>query len=256
MTASMGLTRVPLPTLEDLLDAVERGRLACPFTVADLVDVGFRGPASDVIHAMGQANAASAAAMLRVAIAERVHRHPPRVDLVWSGPETRTSVARSTGLVVQGLFESATRSVIVGGYAFDTPEILEPLHRAMKERGVDVMLFVDIDGVAATAAGATAFATAHIDRFFQTVWVFGSPKPEVFYDPRTAAPGPPWASLHAKCIIVDDARSLITSANFTDRGQTRNIEAGVLIEDAYFAEELGGQWRKLVSAGMVKRYEG
>ncbi len=189
-------------------------------------------------------------------IAERVSRPPPRLDLVWTGPETRASVARSTHLVVQRLFESAQRSVIVGGYSFDTPEILEPLHRSMKDRSVGVTLFLDIDGAATTAEGAEGFATAFIDRFFRTVWTFGLPKPEVFYDPRTAAPGPPWASLHAKCIVVDDERTLVTSANFTDRGHTRNIEAGVLIEDRAFAEELTAQWRQLIVAGLLNRYAG
>jgi phosphatidylserine/phosphatidylglycerophosphate/cardiolipin synthase-like enzyme len=251
-----GLTRVSLPMLEHLLSALERGRLECPFSEADLVDSGFYGIAADVVGALGKVDRPSAIALLQLVIAERIHRPPPRLDLVWTGPETRASVARSTGLVVQRLFESARHSVIVGGYSFDTPEILEPLYRAMKERGVNATLFLDIDGTAATAAGADAFATAAIDRFLRDVWTFGAPKPEVYYDPRTASPGPPWASLHAKCIVVDDERSLITSANFTDRGQTRNIEAGVLIEDAAFAGELAGQWRQLVGEGLVRRYAG
>jgi phosphatidylserine/phosphatidylglycerophosphate/cardiolipin synthase-like enzyme len=69
-------------------------------------------------------------------------------------------------------------------------------------------------------------------------------------------PGRPWASLHAKCTVVDDERTLITSANFTDRGQTRNIEAGVLIEDGAFAEEVSAQWRLLITADLVRRYRG
>ena len=44
-------------------------------------------------------------------------------------------IAQSTALVVEGLFRSARRSVIVGGYAFDKPNILRPLHAAMKEHG-------------------------------------------------------------------------------------------------------------------------
>ena len=117
-------------------------------------------------------------------------------------------------------------------------------------------LFLDIDGTAQTTDGAEAFATAVIDRFLREVWTFGEPKPFIYYDLRTASPGPPWASLHAKCIVVDDERSLITSANFTDRGQTRNIEAGVLIEGAAFAGELAAQWRQLVSEGLVREYRG
>jgi phosphatidylserine/phosphatidylglycerophosphate/cardiolipin synthase-like enzyme len=49
-----------------------------------------------------------------------------------------------------------------------------------------------------------------------------------FYDKRSLLPGPPWCSLHAKCAVVDGARSFISSANFTQRGQERNIEVGVL----------------------------
>jgi phosphatidylserine/phosphatidylglycerophosphate/cardiolipin synthase-like enzyme len=86
--------------------------------------------------------------------------------------------------------------------------------------------------------------------------MFGEPKPDIYFDPRTASPGPPWASLHAKCVVVDDERALITPANFTDRGQTRNIEAGLLVDGAAFAGELAGQWRHLVSEGLVRKYEG
>ena len=256
MTKPRGLSRIALPMLEQLLAVVESGRLECPFTEADLVDAGFRGLGSDVLEALRGVDKAGAGVALRVAIAERVHRPPPRLDLVWTGPETKASTSRSTAVVVERLFEGAQRSVIVCGYSFDTADILRPLHRAMADRGVSVMVFVDIPGEAQTREGADAFATAFIDKFFRKVWTFGAPKPDVFYDPRTAAPGPPWASLHAKCIIVDDERTLVTSANFTDRGQSRNIEAGVVIEDKVFSEELAGQWRQLVSEGLVRKYQG
>lgn len=256
MSAPRGLSRIPQHLLELALELVEQGRLECPIGAIDLVDAGFHGRAEDVAAVLAGLEKAGVVAVLRTAIAERVHRPPPRLELVWTGPEARASVARSTALVVEQLFEEAKTSVIVGGYSFDEPEILAPLHRAMKERGVAVTLFLDIPGEAATREGADAFATAFVDRFFREVWTFGLPKPDVYYDPRTAAPGPPWASLHAKCVIVDDERALITSANFTDRGQTRNIEAGVLITDAGFAELLAGQWRQLVGEGLVRRYGG
>lgn len=256
--AKRGLTRVALPMLEQLLAAVERGRLECPFSEADLVDAGFPGIASDVVTALDGADETGAAVALRVAIAERLHRPPPRLDLVWTGPETKASTARDTGLVVRRLFATARRSVIVGGYTFDTPEILQPLHERMLA-GVSATFFVDIDG-ATLPEDADRFATAAIDKLFRDVWTFGNPKPDVYYDPRTAIrgdlPGYEWATLHAKCIVVDDERAFVTSANFTDRGQTRNIEAGVLIEDAVFSGELAGQWRQLVSGGLVKRYTG
>ncbi|MFO0610564.1 MAG: phospholipase D-like domain-containing protein [Polyangiales bacterium] len=59
-----------------------------------------------------------------------------------------------------------------------------------------------------------------------------------------------YASLHAKCIVVDGARALVGSANFTDRGHARNIEAGVLVDDARFATELARQFHDAVGAGL------
>jgi phosphatidylserine/phosphatidylglycerophosphate/cardiolipin synthase-like enzyme len=260
MMPSKGLSHVPLPTLTELLTSVERGRLECPFTAPDLIDSGFRGPAADVVEALEGADRVAVTIALRVAIAERVHRPPPRLDLVWTGPETRASVARGTALVVEQLFASATSTVIVGGYAFDRADILAPLHRVMTERAVRATIFVDIDGSTTEPAEADAFAGAFIDRWFKKIWTFGLPKPDIYYDPRTAisgnTPGHDWATLHAKCIVVDDQRSLITSANFTDRAQTRNIEAGVLIEDRSFSEELAGHWRQLVNEGLVRKYLG
>jgi hypothetical protein len=109
-------------------------------TEADLDGVGLNAFAPIFVEALRGVDAPGVLAAVRIAIAERVHRPPPRLDLVWSGPETRASVARSTSLVVKELFDSAIRHVIVGGYAFDDPEILRPLHRAMKERNVNASL--------------------------------------------------------------------------------------------------------------------
>ena len=255
-TTSLGLSQVPLPLLVQLQDAVERGRIDCPITEAELQAEGFGALSQPIAEALQGCDRGAVGAALRLLVSERVHRPPPRLNLVWTGPESWASVSRDTSMIVRELFVSARRSVIVGGYAFDKPEILEPLHRRMAEHSVTAQLFMDISGNAPSVQTADEFATTAIDNFFRDVWTFGSPKPDVYYDPRTAVRGPPWASLHAKCIVVDDERTLITSANFTDRGQTRNIEAGVLIEDRGFAEELGAQWRQLIAAKLVHRYEG
>ena len=69
---------------------------------------------------------------------------------------------------------------------------------------------------------------------------------------RTAEPTST-ASLHAKCIVVDDRRALVTSANFTSRGQERNVEVGVLVESEKFARELVHQWRNAAEAGVFRQ---
>jgi phosphatidylserine/phosphatidylglycerophosphate/cardiolipin synthase-like enzyme len=99
---------------------------------------------------------------------------------------------------------------------------------------------------------------AHLAQFFRTFlvenWPFGEPRPRLYYDKRALRPGPPWCSLHAKCVVVDGAKAFVSSANFTQRGQERNIEVGVLIEDANFASYLAGQWVGLIDAEMVGEY--
>src|SRR5687768_5301336 len=118
MTTPKGLSRIPLSVLEQLLSAVERSRLECPFSNADLIDAGFKGRTADVVDALGDVDRSAVVVALRIAIAERVHRPPPRLDLVWTGPETLSSVSRGTSFVVERLFAEAQRTVIVCGYTF------------------------------------------------------------------------------------------------------------------------------------------
>src|SRR5256885_571848 len=101
---TVGLSRIPQAMLEQLLAVVERGRLDCPFSAADLADAGFQGSASDVIAVLGGVDRVGMIVALRIAIAERIHRAPPRLDLVWTGPETRATAAHSTRSVVERLF--------------------------------------------------------------------------------------------------------------------------------------------------------
>lgn len=255
--SSRGLTTLSLPDLRALHAALVDGRLRVPLTHAALSSIGLARRSADLISLLGSLSSEDIQTVLDVVIAERVHRPPPHLDLVWTGPEAKSATARDTWVVVRQLFAEARQSVLVGGFSFDHgEEIFRPLHRVMVDHGVTVTFFLDIDGNADTIAGGPRYAVHQIERFFTRNWPFGSPRPDVYYDPRTAVPGPPWASLHAKCVVADDRRALVTSANFTDRGQTRNIEAGVLIEDEEFSRKLSAQWRTLVSHRLVQKYGG
>ena len=79
---------------------------------------------------------------------------------------------------------------------------------------------------------------------FRSTWP-GHRMPEVFYDPRSLASGPgKRMSLHAKCVVVDNRWAFVTSANFTEAAQQRNIEAGVLVDDEPLGRSLSslGSW--------------
>ena len=81
--------------------------------------------------------------------------------------------------------------------------------------------------------------------------------PEVFHDPRSLSQKPgPKACLHAKCIVIDEERLLITSANFTEAAHERNIEAGVLMVDPVAARAMQSQFETLVAQDILKRVPG
>jgi phosphatidylserine/phosphatidylglycerophosphate/cardiolipin synthase-like enzyme len=61
-------------------------------------------------------------------------------------------------------------------------------------------------------------------------------------DPQAEKPG----SLHAKCIVVDNEQVFVSSANFTEAAQNRNIEVGLLVRSAVLSERLSRFFEALV----------
>jgi phosphatidylserine/phosphatidylglycerophosphate/cardiolipin synthase-like enzyme len=59
--------------------------------------------------------------------------------------------------------------------------------------------------------------------------------------------------MRAKVVVIDEASVFIGSANFTERSQQRNIEAGALLHDAAFACQLVTQLQSLIDGDYVKR---
>ena len=83
--------------------------------------------------------------------------------------------------------------------------------------------------------------------FFKKDWPENGRAPEVFYDPRSLEFDPATrASLHAKCIVIDRRIAFVTSANFTEAAQLRNIEVGVLVNSVAFAIRLDEHFASLV----------
>jgi phosphatidylserine/phosphatidylglycerophosphate/cardiolipin synthase-like enzyme len=247
------LKSVSTTALVELRDAIASGLLHTPVDRASLVGFGIRHQLDAIEHAFAGHRSAACLAVLDVTLAERADRRPAP-ELVWTGPEAPAGTARDTAVVLRSLFEGARESVLLAGYSFDHAEdVLAPLHVAMCDHGVSARFFVDVPQVERHAD-----VEAHLARFFGAFlsesWPFGEPRPRLYYDKRALAPGPPWCSLHAKCVVVDGAKAFVSSANFTQRGQERNIEVGVLIEDASFASYLAGQWLGLVDVGMVGEY--
>lgn len=268
-----GLSRVGTESLLQLADALERGLLRAPLAAAALEHAGL-GHLKTELAPFHTLDNVAWSLLIKAVLAERGLVGQQKLDLVWSGPDAGVSFARYTRLVIPDLIGSAKRQVTIAGYSFDQGAgVFEALHLAMTERKIGVRFFLDIQQLearlaqqatsekrrsrlapikAARTSDADAYAREVASLFLETHWPADGPKPDLFYDPRTANPHA-HASLHAKCLIIDYERSLITSANFTDRGQSRNIEVGVLIHDKNYAQALERQWSNLVQSGDVRR---
>ena len=258
-------------TLGALAGAVEYGLLRPPYGHMQLgrhVAKVEEAEALQLLEALGAAGLAGAglAAALRLAEgARRAGEAKPAPVLVWS--DLNIASSRDTAVVCDELFRNAQRSVLVStfslghkakeGEAKGNPALL-PLARRMGEvEGLKVRLFANLRRLEAMAhAPAHEVETAFVSWFRKEVWPW-EPVPEVYYDPRSLETvGHGAACLHAKCVVVDDARAFVTSANLTEAAQARNIEAGVLLEDAVFAKAVRVQFESLVERGYVKMLRG
>jgi len=253
---------VPLHDLERLQQAVVRGGVLVPIT-----EVGLRAENlhrfldhMDMLACFPTPQSLGALLELIIAGRRRIVE-TPKPQVVWTGPEPSGSRARLTSVVVQDLFEEAKSEVFIAGYAFDKSEdVLRPLHKVMQNRVVETRIVLDCSRHEVHEdTPPDAILTAVVAAFYDSAWIFGDPKPALFYDPRTLERTPSWGdrpqfpevSMHAKCIVVDRRHVLVGSANFTERAHTRNIEVGVLLTDETFADGLLYQWQAAMSQGMV-----
>ncbi len=120
--------------------------------------------------------------------------------------------------------------------------------------GLSVRLYLDVRRGRPDTAADAEVVRRFARRFVAKDWPADSPLPEVYYDPRSLdADQVRRASLHAKCVVVDRRVALVTSANFTEAAQERNVEAGVLVHSARFAARLADHFGALAEVGLLRR---
>lgn len=267
-----GLSLASTEDLRQLAAAVATKQVGLPLTPSSLAYRGF-GHLTPMMAPFLGAEPQVVLGVLRAVLAERRRAAERQLDLVWSGSDSGPSYARYTKIVVPELIERATSRVTIAGYSFDEgTTVFSALRQAMCERQVSVRMFLDIDQLSkrleqqlwkekratrleplkqARAASNDAFAREVLTLFRELHWPYQEPAPALYFDPRTADRYA-FASLHAKCLIVDEEHVLITSANFTGRGQDRNIEVGIIVHDKGYAVALERQWNNLVESGEMR----
>ena len=178
------------------------------------------------------------------------------VDLVTTGGGTSGGGNRTTSVVVGELFRNAQQSVLVAGYAvYQGQKVFQALADRMQESpDLDVRLFLDIQRRQGNTSAPTELVREFVQRFRTSQWPGGRPLPQVFYDPRsvTLEPGKA-AALHAKCVVIDEFDLFVSSANFTEAAQQRNIEVGLRLRSSIVAGRIVRFFESLVAGGHFER---
>jgi phosphatidylserine/phosphatidylglycerophosphate/cardiolipin synthase-like enzyme len=198
---------------------------------------------------------AHVAESLRLLAAEREANEQivDHLQLVWTGPDVPGSVSRDTGVVVRELFAAARRSVLLSSFTVRRgSEVFAPLAEAADRNPcLQVRLAVNVGREGDYSTLEQQIVKRFADEFWKNHWPWPK-RPCVYYDPRAlSCDSSVTASLHAKCIAVDDEVAFVTSANFTEWAQERNLEAGVIVRDAGFARALRNQFDSLIAAAKL-----
>lgn len=249
-------------TLRTLAAALRNGSLRPPINTFTLSMVCTCPPTLAAgLHTLSEQGMAPAhlALLLETAAAVTDARlaQATATELVWTGPESVISHSRDTSVVVSELFARATRSVLVSTFAIQQGQkVFATLAARMAEvPDLAVQMFVHVGRDWKDTREDSELLREFADEF-ASEWP-GTRRPQVFYDPRTLSTDPAVrASWHAKCVVVDDEVAFVTSANFTEWAQQRNVEAGVLVRSSHFARQLRAQFDGLVQAKAVRRLPG
>lgn len=239
--------------LEAVADALLDGRISSPFTAGALQRMGVED-AGSLLEALAGTDPKVVAWMLqRVARERRTadDRYARVASLVWSGATEGEQSIRDTRVVLDGLFARAERHVLVSTFVvYNGRAVFAALGKRMRERpDLRVEVYINLP----ERDGAFVEASAYLDEFRRLHWPEGVPLPAIYFDPEAAQPGAKRTTLHAKCVVVDDRWAFVTSANFTEAAQERNIEAGVLLEHPRIAGALAGRFRALREGGRLRR---
>lgn len=142
-------------------------------------------------------------------------------------------------VVVRELFAHAQQSVMVAGYAvYQGQRVFQALADRMTSLPeLQVRMFLDVQRGHGDTSASREITRRFAEHFRTKQWPKDRRLPEVFFDSRALATDTKKrAWLHAKCVVVDRKMLFVSSANFTEAAQERNLEVGLLIRNAVLAD--------------------
>lgn len=165
-----------------------------------------------------------------------------QVESVWSGPKTHPVPVRSTAQVLVGLVGAAKHELLLMTYsAREHPPLTAALQAAL-DRGVAVTVVVETLRGAAGALAGKEPAAAFAGLGGLQIWHWP-------IDKRTEE----YARMHAKIAVADRAVLFVSSANLTQSGADRNMEAGLLVRGGTAPQRAAEHIAELCSRGVLAR---
>ncbi|MCY3629621.1 MAG: DISARM system phospholipase D-like protein DrmC [Bacteroidota bacterium] len=178
----------------------------------------------------------------------------PTVDVVVTGPDATTRT-RDTGVVVRQLFRKARQKILAVGFAVHQGKsVFKTLgERLDHDHSIKATLCLNIERRHGSTSLDQNIIRRFANEFARDVWP-GMRLPKVYYDPRSlASSGPTASSMHAKCIVIDGQEAFVTSANFTEAAQERNIELGLLVNSPVIARQIDDHFTSLIRNNSLVR---
>lgn len=165
-------------------------------------------------------------------------------ELVWTGPVTPFVSARRTEQALLEVITGAEKSLFLTSFvAYKVPSILRALTESAA-KGVRIIILLesskdfggslDSDLIAVTKKALPSCEFAY--------WAV---KEEEFEGGK----------VHAKIVLADDKRCLITSANITQHAMEKNIEVGVLLNGGSLVQNLSRHLRHLLDLKIIQLVE-
>ena len=145
-------------------------------------------------------------------IMEKSQENLHKVEIVSSGIEDKNLHVRETIGVIRQLFFEASHHILITGYAISSyfQQLADLLIEKGKE-GINIEIYIENN-----QNSNLRNLECYLNEKNIKIYKFNNPSNK--------------SSLHAKTIVVDYQKALITSANMSYNGMINNIEIGALIE--------------------------
>jgi phosphatidylserine/phosphatidylglycerophosphate/cardiolipin synthase-like enzyme len=146
-----------------------------------------------------------------------------------------------TAAVLHELLAAVRERILLVSYAaYTLPEIAVDLEAAVA-RGCQVDVVFETEEDSAGAYTGPSHPFAHVSGINRWRW------------PADQRDGK--GVLHAKLLVIDGRRALVSSANLTSKALAHNLEVGAVINDPDLARALEDHLRQLMATGILQPSE-